>query len=104
MFARFGVSITVIERSQHILDTEDQELAEKLCQIFTGEGIRLLTLTGPPGVGKTRLAQHVARQLLDYFDEGVFFIPLAPLREPELVAPLIAQALGLRDAGTQPLM
>jgi predicted ATPase/class 3 adenylate cyclase len=60
---------------------------------------RLLTLTGPGGTGKTRLSIEVARRAMDRFPDGVFFVPLSPLNEVELVAPTIAHALGLPDRG-----
>ncbi|MGH2534947.1 MAG: ATP-binding protein [Thermomicrobiales bacterium] len=66
--------------------------------------IRLVTLTGPGDVGKTRLALDVADAMADDFAGGVCFIPLAPVREPALVIPTIAQRLGLRDGGNQPLV
>ncbi|HEY6104284.1 MAG TPA: adenylate/guanylate cyclase domain-containing protein [bacterium] len=58
------------------------------------DGARLLTLTGPGGSGKTRLAIEAAMELLPSFKAGVFWIGLAPLRDPELVTPTISQALG----------
>ncbi len=64
-----------------------------------GEGVRLLTLTGPPGVGKTSLSLQVAAGLLDDFEKGVFFVPLAPVRDPQLVAAAIAQTLGVNVTG-----
>ena len=64
--------------------------------------VRLLTLTGPGGTGKTRLALQVAAELLDDFPDGVFFVPLAPLRDPELVPSAIASALGVRESAGQP--
>ena len=61
--------------------------------------VRLLTLTGPGGVGKTRLALRVGEAIAGAFADGVAFIALAQVREPELVLPAIAQALGIREAG-----
>ena len=66
--------------------------------------MRLLTLTGTAGIGKTRLALQIARTLLDDFPDGVFFVPLTPIRDPALVLPAIAQALGVKEAGDRPLM
>ncbi len=63
---------------------------------------RLLTLTGPGGTGKTRLALEVARVLHAGFTDGVAFVDLQALGDPALVAPTIAQALGLQQRGEQP--
>jgi predicted ATPase/DNA-binding CsgD family transcriptional regulator len=60
--------------------------------------VRLLTLTGTPGVGKTRLGLQVATELSDTFADGVCFVSLAPLRDPELVLPTLTQALSLPEA------
>ena len=63
----------------------------------------LVTLVGPGGVGKTRLVVRVAEEVADAFPDGVGFVPLAPIRDPALVLPAIAQALGVREAGDRPL-
>jgi predicted ATPase/DNA-binding CsgD family transcriptional regulator len=62
----------------------------------------LLTLTGPGGTGKTRLALQVANGLLDEFEHGVFFVDLAPISHPDLVAVTIATALGVKESAGQP--
>jgi predicted ATPase/DNA-binding CsgD family transcriptional regulator len=62
-------------------------------------GVRLVTLTGPGGVGKTRLALAVATMLADGFPDGVVFVPLASIRDPGLVLPTIARVLGIREGG-----
>jgi len=69
----------------------DRELDE-LVSLLRGS-TRLLTLTGAGGSGKTRLALHVAAELGDAFVDGVWFVPLAPLSEAELVSPTIARVL-----------
>ena len=58
---------------------------------------RLVTVAGPGGAGKTRLAGEVARRLADRFAEGVWLAELAPVRDPALVAGVVAAALGMRD-------
>ena len=61
--------------------------------------VRLLTLTGPPGVGKTRLAMQVGSELQQAFRQGVCFVPLAAISDPVLVIPTIAHTLGLPNSG-----
>jgi predicted ATPase len=64
--------------------------------------VRLLTLSGPGGVGKTRLAIEAAQLIAGEFSAGAIFVPLAPLRDPTHVIPAITQALGLPDQGARP--
>jgi predicted ATPase/class 3 adenylate cyclase len=70
----------------------DQEVQAVLAQLRR-PAVRLLTLTGPGGTGKSRLSLAVAAELLEDYADGVFFVPLAPLVDGELVLPSIAQAL-----------
>jgi predicted ATPase len=68
------------------------------------QGSYLVTLTGPGGSGKTRLCIALAAQVADEYPDGVYFVPLAPVRDPELVPSTIAQSIGLQDARDRPLM
>jgi predicted ATPase/class 3 adenylate cyclase len=67
------------------------------------DGARVVTLTGPGGTGKTRLALQAAAEVLDEFADGVFFVPLATTSDPELVLPAVSQALGVATTGYQTL-
>lgn len=67
------------------------------------DGVRLLTLTGVGGTGKTRLALAAATRLRDEFEHGVCFVSLAALADPGLVMPAIARALGIKESGDQVL-
>ena len=78
----------------------DAELDEAAGLLAT---TRLLTLTGPGGTGKTRLSLELAARSADDFPDGVFFVPLEPIRDPMLVAPRIATALGVTEASARPI-
>jgi predicted ATPase/class 3 adenylate cyclase len=80
----------------------EKEVSE-VCDLLRGTETRLLTLTGPGGTGKTRLALQAAADLLDDFPDGTFFVPLATLSEAELFLSTVAETLGVRETGEQPL-
>src|SRR5215216_4877453 len=80
----------------------EKEVSE-VCDLLGGEETRLLTLTGPGGIGKTRLALQAAADLLDDFPDGTYFVPLATLTEPDLFFSAVAETLGVREVGEQPL-
>ena len=76
----------------------EQEV-QAVSRLLLRDGVRLVTLTGPGGTGKTRLSLQVAADLLDQFEDGAFFVELAPISDPALVASTIAQALDVRETG-----
>jgi predicted ATPase/class 3 adenylate cyclase len=73
-----------------------RELEVDRLTTLVSDGVRLVTLTGPGGAGKTRLALQVAAELADEFADGVYFVPLAPLRDARMVSATIAEAVGLQ--------
>jgi len=78
-----------------------EEEAAAIEGLVAGEGVRLVTLTGPGGVGKTRLMVEAARRLGPRFPDGARFVDLAPVSAPDLVAPAIAAGLGLSTSAGQ---
>ena len=80
-------------------ETEVADIARSL----SSSPVRLLTLTGPGGTGKTRLALQAAAELTGTFANGVFFVSLAPIRDPALVVTTIAQTLSVRETSGEPL-
>ncbi len=81
----------------------EQEVAAA-CALLRQPAVRLLTLTGTGGVGKTCLGLQLATDLVKDFADGVCFVSLAPISDPDLVLPTIAQTLGLREPGDQPFV
>jgi predicted ATPase/class 3 adenylate cyclase len=80
-----------------------REVAEVYERLLRPE-VRLLTLTGVGGTGKTRLSLQAAAELTEQFEDGVFFVSLAAIRDPQLVVPAMAATLGVKEAGGQPLL
>ncbi len=89
-----------VPRSALIDREQERAQAETLLQ---REDVGLVTLTGPGGVGKTRLAVQVAADLVPQFADGVAFISLASLKNPTLVVPTVARALGVPQTGDDSL-
>ncbi|HUG14775.1 MAG TPA: LuxR C-terminal-related transcriptional regulator [Thermomicrobiales bacterium] len=75
-----------------------------VASLLRDDRARLVTLTGPGGSGKTRLAIQVTTEVAASFSDGARFVSLAPLRDPELVIPAVAQSFGVREAAGQPLL
>lgn len=97
---RHRLSATLPRAPRHNLPTQttlfigrEAEMVELKRLLLEQTGCRLLNLVGPGGVGKTRLALATAAQLLDAFPNGVYFVPLAPVREAVSIVPAIAEAL-----------
>jgi predicted ATPase/class 3 adenylate cyclase len=81
----------------------EKELAA-LEKLLASRHTRIVTLTGPGGMGKTRLGLQAAADLIEDFRHGVFFIDLAPLSDPELVIPAIARVVHVRETGGRTLL
>jgi predicted ATPase/transcriptional regulator with XRE-family HTH domain len=81
----------------------DEEVA-RVRERLVREDVRLITLTGTGGTGKTRLGLEVAAELIDRFPDGVFFVSLAPISDYRLVSATIALALEIRDMGARPAL
>ncbi|GHO45012.1 LuxR C-terminal-related transcriptional regulator [Ktedonospora formicarum] len=81
----------------------DQEVRD-IAALLRRPGVRLLTLTGTGGIGKTRLSLQVATELLDDFADGVYLVLLAAITRPQQVLPAVSYALGLREAGEVELL
>lgn len=104
------VSSPSIEPSIHnpfarptVLIGREAEVATARAQLLRSD-VRLLTFTGAPGIGKTRLALEVALEIVGEFPDGAFFVDLAPIAAPTLVVAAIARTLRVREAGNVPLL
>jgi predicted ATPase/class 3 adenylate cyclase len=75
---------------------------DDVVRLLSPDSVRLVTITGPGGAGKTRLALEVGLKLLNQFPHGVYFVDMAPLTDPGLVPTTIAHTLGLREGGGRP--
>ncbi|MFN8377781.1 MAG: LuxR C-terminal-related transcriptional regulator [Anaerolineae bacterium] len=84
---------SLVGRSREIID---------LCALLRDPAVRLVTLLGPPGIGKTRLSIEIAHRLVNEFPDGVFFIAFAPLSDPALTGDAILTTLGLDASGSVP--
>jgi predicted ATPase/serine/threonine protein kinase len=102
-----------LQRPEHNLPSQRTALVGRAAEragvadMLLQSGVRLLTLTGPGGTGKTRLAIQVAEDLVEHVDirfGGVTFVNLAPIDDPTLVASAIARSLGVRESGDLPLV
>lgn len=105
-----GSSFLPLYEAQDILQTQltaiigrEQETGAA-CALLLRPDVRLVTITGPGGVGKTRLALHVANALAQNFSDGIRSISLAAIVDPALVIPTLAQDLGFVEAGDEPLL
>ena len=81
-----------------------EEQISEIAELVAAPNVHLVTLTGPGGIGKTRLAIQVGERLASSFAGGAVFVDLAPLRDPPQVLPAIATALGLREGNSGSLV
>ncbi|MET0480006.1 MAG: DUF4062 domain-containing protein [Mycetocola sp.] len=97
-----GETVTLPAPLTELIGRESE--LDSLERMLTGDSTRLLTLTGPGGIGKSRLALAAAERVRDAFGGEVRFVDLSTVRDPALVLSTIAQSLGVRDIGDSPLV
>ena len=103
-------SLKTLDSSPHNLPIQPtpfigrEKEVDAVQQLLLRQEVHLVTLTGPGGVGKTRLALQVAAEIAEHFPDGMWFVSLAPISDPNLVIPAIIQTLGLREAREQSQM
>ena len=95
------LEVPSLPAQRHVLIGREQELLAAEALVLRKD-VGLLTLTGPGGSGKTRLSLEIASELMEHFQGQVFFIALAPIRDPDLVALTINKTLGIQDSGSRP--
>ncbi len=81
----------------------DKEIAD-ICELLKNPDVRLVTLLGTGGIGKTRLSYQVAREMQPHFADGACSVHLVSVNEPDLVVPAIAQELGIQEVGAQSIL
>ncbi len=90
--------------SPHTAFIGREKEVEAACALLRLPSVRLLSMIGSPGIGKTRLSLRVAEELMGDFEGNIFFVELAPVRDPDLVIPCIAGSLNLREVGGESLL
>lgn len=101
--AHHAVPLAPLPSALTTLIGRDKEL-DDICQQLQAQSTRLLSIVGPPGIGKTRLSLEVAHVLRSHFDNRVIFVELAALNDPKLVLSSIAFALGVSESAERPLL
>ena len=98
-------ALRTLDATQNNLPTQMTSFVGRAAEVAEGKRLlqntRLLTLTGPGGIGKTRLSLQIAAESAQQFPAGVYFVPLSAVRDPELVASAVAQVLGIPISGAR---